>query len=322
MSNLSRIFFIDKRIRQYGSLVLKEITDEFEISDRMARKDIEFMRYTLDAPIVYSKEKKRYYYDKPFDFLNFADEKTLLSYILIKNILKNGYYIPFVTDDIIKTIEKNINRRYRAISENISYKLSHFENFDLEIFAALVNSFVNNKCCRIKYENLDGAASEREIEPLYFQNYTGAWFVIAYCHNKRDLRIFKLARIVEVTSLDNLYISNFQKEEIESILGAGFGIYFGKDKEIIEVKIRFYGRAERILRNQTLCDEQTSVSGVDEKRGKYIEITLPVTDFEEIMTIVLKYGEESEVISPESFKEKWMDKIKKMYSYYVAPDIK
>lgn len=322
MSNLSRIFFIDKRIRQYGSLVLKEITDEFEISDRMARKDIEFMRYTLDAPIVYSKEKKRYYYDKPFDFLNFADEKTLLSYILIKNILKNGYYIPFVTEDIIKTIEKNINRRYRAISENISYKLSHFENFDLEIFATLVNSFVNKKCCRIRYENLDGAASEREIEPLYFQNYTGAWFVIAYCHNKRDLRIFKLARIVEVTNLDTPYTTDYKKEEIESILNNGFGIYFGKDKEIIEVEIRFYGRAERILRNQTLCDEQKIIDGIDEKRGKYIEITLPVTDFEEIMTIALKYGEESEVISPETFKEKWKDKIKKMYSYYVAPDIK
>lgn len=322
MSNLSRIFFIDKRIRQHGSLVLKEITDEFEISDRMARKDIEFMRYTLDAPIVYSKEKKRYYYDKPFDFLNFADEKTLLSYILIKNILKNGYYIPFVTNDIIKTIEKNITRKYRAISDNISFKLSHFENFNLEIFASLVNSFVNQKCCRIRYENLDGAISEREIEPLYFQNYTGAWFVIAYCHNKRDLRIFKLARIVEVTNLDTPYTTDYKKEEIESILNNGFGIYFGKDKEIIEVEIRFYGRAERILRNQTLCDEQKIIDGIDEKRGKYIEITLPVTDFEEIMTIALKYGEESEVISPETFKEKWKDKIKKMYSYYVAPDIK
>ena len=61
MSHLARIFFIDTEIREKGIVTTKEVIKEFEVTDRQVRNDIQYLKDSLEAPIIYSKKKRRLY---------------------------------------------------------------------------------------------------------------------------------------------------------------------------------------------------------------------------------------------------------------------
>lgn len=82
MSNLHRIIWIDRQLRNKRFPNRKKIAEHFEISTRQAARDIEYMKYSLGAPIEYSAFNKGYYYSQanfilPSNFLT-SDDRNLL----------------------------------------------------------------------------------------------------------------------------------------------------------------------------------------------------------------------------------------------------
>lgn len=62
MSNLHRIKWIDGKIRNNNYPNCRKICEEFEISNRQALRDIEYLRDSLNAPVQYSQKYRGYYY--------------------------------------------------------------------------------------------------------------------------------------------------------------------------------------------------------------------------------------------------------------------
>ena len=63
VSNLHRIQWIDAMIRAGRYPNGRTIADKFEISHRQAARDIEYLRDSMGAPLVYSARENGYYYD-------------------------------------------------------------------------------------------------------------------------------------------------------------------------------------------------------------------------------------------------------------------
>jgi predicted DNA-binding transcriptional regulator YafY len=85
MSNLHRIKWIDECLRNNKYPNCRTIADRFEISTRQAYRDIEYLKYSLDAPLEYSAENRGYYcsdeyYTIPAGFIS-EEEKNTLSYL-------------------------------------------------------------------------------------------------------------------------------------------------------------------------------------------------------------------------------------------------
>lgn len=53
MSSLHRIQWIDEQIRRERYPNCSDIAERFEITRRQASRDIEYLRYSLDAPVEY-----------------------------------------------------------------------------------------------------------------------------------------------------------------------------------------------------------------------------------------------------------------------------
>jgi len=107
-SQLSRIFFIDSKIRRTGKVTLREIMEQGNVSAITAKRDIEFLRYTLDAPIVYDKKLKAYVYETEFQLLNFAGEQLFLFYVMSRGALSNMNYLPLTNEYARKIIAEKI----------------------------------------------------------------------------------------------------------------------------------------------------------------------------------------------------------------------
>src|SRR5687768_4677705 len=62
VSNAHRIAWIDAQIRAHRHPNVPSIAERFEISRRQAARDIEYLRYTMSAPIAYSAKHNGYAY--------------------------------------------------------------------------------------------------------------------------------------------------------------------------------------------------------------------------------------------------------------------
>ena len=93
MSQTEWIFFIDRTIREYGGVTIPQVCAEFEVCSRQAKRDIEYMRDRLDAPIVWSWSDRRYEYSQAWKALQCADERSVFAISFLRSILLQFHYI-------------------------------------------------------------------------------------------------------------------------------------------------------------------------------------------------------------------------------------
>ena len=195
MSQFERIACIDRLLREQGSVRTAEVAERFEVSGRQVKRDIEYLRDRLDAPIAYSRTRRAYRYERPFDELRFADEKLLLFYVLARSLAANEHYVPIVSAELLANLESHLARDYRPVSERISYELSLAEPLSMEDFTTVCQAMLLGRRLDLVYVNAKAERSERSVEPERLVNYAGRWYLVAWDLLREDLRTFHLSRV-------------------------------------------------------------------------------------------------------------------------------
>jgi len=312
-SQLSRIFFIDGKIRRTGEITLREIMYEGNVSAITAKRDIEFLRYTLDAPIVYDKKLKAYVYETEFQLLNFAGEQLFLFYVMSRGALSNMNYLPLTNEYARKIIAEKIKEilpnDYKKLADKFAYFYSDYERIDFATLGKIIEAIKESKVCKMNYLTKGKTASERKIEPLKAICYGAKWYLLAYCRKRKDLRIFSFSRITEIEPLDEHFNAESYGENADEILEGAFGIARGEEKR--KAVIKFYEPSSYYVRNQIWHPEQ-SIEIMEEKGEMILLFTLPYSKSEELIGKTLKYGATAEIISPAPLRKQWLREIKKM----------
>lgn len=312
MSQNERISFIHQSIKMNGKIALKQVCDRFEVNERTAKRDIEYMRDRLNAPIEFSYAEHAYLYKGPFDRLDYLDERVLLFYTLVEKLAENHDYLPFVSKDVLDGIRRYLLPRFRPLLNRISYELTEAEDFDIQVFQVLTESFLSKKSVRFSYLGAGSKQSHRTAEPLHLLNYSGRWYCIAYDTERKDLRQFFFSRISGITLTDSDFKNSISDASLNNYLKGTFGIFKGEMKT--RLTVRFFEPVYFLVKEERWHPEQTLTEGTDASRGKYCDITLPVHDYTEILGKILRYGPKAEAIQPEDFRNLWKSTIEQMYN--------
>ncbi|MCK5129876.1 MAG: YafY family transcriptional regulator [Clostridiales bacterium] len=82
---------------------------------------------------------------------------------------------------------------------------------NLEYIKQISEAINNKKTLTFYYTNANGHKSQREVEPVCLNYKWYAWYLIGYCRNKQDYRVFKLVRMhnlnIENKSFSNLHVA-------------------------------------------------------------------------------------------------------------------
>ena len=319
MSNWARIAYMDRCLNEKYKecFTVKEIAEKFEVSGRQVKKDIEYMRYQLEAPIFYSKRDKKYIYGVPFQLLSIANHQLLLSCSFIRSILEVSNYLPIVKGNMLKKLDEFLGSEFVELSKNIVYQLNRFELIDTDALILLIDSMTSKRQVEIEYNNIEGEDRVFAVEPSLLLNYSGEWYMIAYNHRPESLGVFKVSRINKVTTLGKPYEYYASKDELDELIGSSFGAFKDSDnQEIKKVAIRFYDYAYRLTKNMVFHPDQRKKTGRN-KRGNYREFRIPVKGYPEILGHVLQYGSSCEVLSPDDFRQLWLNEIRKLAKLYL-----
>ncbi len=315
MSQMERLVWIDKAIRAKGGVSAAQIAERFEVSARQAKRDIEYLKWRIDAPIQYDRKKKLYIYREPFDGMEFADEHVLLDIAFLRALADQSAYLPFLSERLKACLSKEAGV-YAGITSKLRYELPDREHPSGQIARALCRSMKRSVLTEIAYLDAKGHASRRSIQPLRLLNYGGKWYCLSHDLIARDFRTFALARIKEAVETDEASPPPPSDKDIEAFLSSSYGIF--KGKPLGRARLRFSGGAARAVRGQVWHEDQRIVV-VREEPNPEIELELPVHDWTELLGRALRCGSQCQVIGPPAFREEWQREIEAMAALASEP---
>jgi predicted DNA-binding transcriptional regulator YafY len=320
MSQTERIAYLDRRLRERGWVTAGEAAAAFEVTPRQIKRDIEYLRWRLDAPISYDAAQRRYRYDKPFARFRFADERRVLFSALVRGWASSPAHRDLVSDDVLAAVDAAVPRDYRTVAERIRYEVPAAEGVDLEVFAGLCRALRDGRAVELGYAGLRGETGTRRIEAQRLIHYGGAWYLVAYDHSRGGLRTFHLGRVrsLAVTSEAAVKIETDPgwKIELETWLASGSGIFRGGDS--YEASVRLRGTGLRLAERQNWHPSQTDRPGSDDE-GPFVDRTVPVVDTRELLGRTLAFGGDAEALAPADFRAQWETEVRRLAARLKKP---
>lgn len=316
--DFERYFWFHSRLKSNLYPSKKQMMEKFGIEERTAQRAITFMKDRLKAPILYSRAEGGYYYsDKSYEFPNTRFTEREIMAILVtdclahtipdKNILKEN-------EAFLKKVSYKTGIDVSRLKSKISIKNIRYEKVQPEIFENVIESLDKNTKIVIEYS----AGSTREttcrtINPLHLLLYKGNWYLFAFCEKRNELRNFSLSRILSIKRLNDKVPENLHSINIEELIEHNYGIYI-REKESLreEVKLKFDSLVAESVKNQIWFPLQD----LEECADGSIILKFFVTDFRELISDILRYGEHIEVLAPSTLRDHLKQIINKMGMLY------
>lgn len=211
----------------------------------------------------------------------------------------------------IKNTSLNNNYTLEALKPNVDFKISNIGSIEnLEDKISKINYAISSgKALHLSYFSMNkDSITEREVDPYSIVFRQGAWYLIAYCNTRNEVRIFKVSRIreLELTNTPFMKPANFSVKEY---LKNSWGIFRG---EQTQVKIKFSKEAAEFIK-ETLWHENQEIEKLADGN---ILFSVYVNGLGEIKRWVMGFGMDAEVIEPEALRKDIAQEIEKLYNTY------
>ncbi|MDO5968635.1 YafY family protein [Flavivirga aquimarina] len=204
MNRLTRITSILIQLQSKKVVTAKEIANRFEISLRTVYRDIKTLE---EAGVPIGSENGIGYfivdgYSLPPIMITEEEANALIvSEKLISNqgdasLIKDFNSILIKIKSVLRDHEKENTSKLENRILSSSYKKEIFESNWLSI---IQKAITNTKILEIVYHSIyKDEQTLRNIEPLGVYYTDKAWVMIAYCRLRKDMREFRLDRILKI----------------------------------------------------------------------------------------------------------------------------
>lgn len=180
-----------------------------------------------------------------------------------------------------------------------------------EMISKLYQAILKAKQLRIKYYSYSrDSTSERIVDPYALTFRRRAWYLIAFCHTRNEIRMFRTNRIkaLDYTRETFFYPSDFS---LADYMGNSWQSMRGKGEKT-EVVVKFDAKIAPLIKEVAWHPTQR----IEDLPDGSILYTATVPETKEISLWILSYGHEAEVIAPESLREEMTAVAEKMFRRY------
>ena len=205
-NRLTRITSILIHLNSKRIITAKELASKYEVSLRTIYRDIKMLQ---DAGVpIGSRNGIGYFITEGFYFppvMLTQEEATalLVSEQLILNqgdkSLLRDYESLLIK---IKSVLKNWQKTKLSVLENRIGPSSIVEKDESNCLSSIQKAIVDSRVLKIEYHsNSKDELTIRHVEPMAISFTDKSWYMIAYCKLRREMREFKLSRILNLEVL-------------------------------------------------------------------------------------------------------------------------
>ena len=322
MNRAERIFHLHRLLQERRPPSLARLMEELEVSRATIKRDLEYMRDFMQAPIEYDPQANGYRYaaDAPaFELPGlWFNESELLALLTMEQLLEDVQ--PGLLAPTIGPLKARIRRLLEAgghghgeLRQRIQIQPQAQRTSQPEIFRGVAEATLGEHPLTIDYHGrARDTASRRTVHPQRLLYYRDNWYLIAWCEQAQDLRTFALERI-RATEPGQGALHAIDEATLDGHIGAAFGIFTGPAREW--AVLRFTPEHARWVADETWHPDQ-----IGQFEGDAYTLQIPYSDPTELVQEILRHGAGVEVLAPPALRRHVADALRQAIARYDGPE--
>jgi len=308
MDRIERFYRMQGMLRNRRFVRTQDFLAELEVSRATFKRDLEYMKDRMHAPIVYDRHHEAYRFDDtvadsevwqlPGLWFSADELRALLTMDQLLGDLQPGV-LSELTGPIRKRL-KDLLESGEHSAEDIAKRIRVLAIGTRKVepahFRVLSAALLSRRRIKIRhFRRQDGDVLEREVSPQRLVHYRDNWYLDAWCHKRQALRTFGVDAI-ESASVSDKTARDVSEDALDRHFTSGYGIFSGAETQ--EAVLLFGKERARWVSRETWHPKQ---DGKLQPDGTYV-LKFPYSQEPELVMDVLKYGADVEVLAPPSLR--------------------
>jgi predicted DNA-binding transcriptional regulator YafY len=317
MTKTARLYKIEQLIRLRGSVSFAQLLEALEVSPATLKRDLEYLRDQLGAPIAYDRDSNGYRFAASGGSAGSSalaaskhelpglwfSERELYSLLMAHQLLAGldadgtlSRHLQPLLDRIHELLGPGGDRDAQALMKRVKIVSALRRPVPPECFERMGEALLRRRRLQMRYlTRTRGAVGEREVSPQRLVHYRNTWYLDAWCHRREQLLRFALDAVQEARVLD-ARAKDVPLRQVQAEMDGGYGIFAGGTRR--EALLRFSPQAAPWISREEWHPEQQGRLLAD---GSW-ELRLPYVDETELVMDLLRQGEQVQVLAPASLR--------------------
>ena len=309
MTKTARVYKIEMLIRNRGHVSFQTLLDELEVSPATLKRDLDYLKDQLGAPILYDRFLNGYRFGEEFRGQKhelpglWFSERELYSLLMAHQLLSE-----LDSDGVIsRHLQPLLDRIHqmlgtgeadaKALLKRVKIIGSAKRPVSSQFFELIGEALLKRRRLHMRYLTRGrGEVSERDVSPQRLVHYRNTWYLDAWCHTREKLLRFALDAIESAEALDTR-AKEVPLKQVQAEMDGGYGIYAGDKRQW--AKLAFEPQAAQWVSKEEWHPEQQSKW----LEGGVYELTIPYIEETEILMDVLRHGDQVRVLAPDALVE-------------------
>ena len=322
MPKTDRLYKIELLVRQRGPISFADLLAALEVSPATLKRDLEYLRDQLGAPIEYDRDSNGYRFatgamgaagpagatgaggsggprhELPGLWFNERELYSLLmAHQLLSGIDADGMlsrHLRPLLDRIHDLLGPGGETDAKALMKRVKIISALRRPVAPECFERMGEALMRRRRLQMRYlTRARGEVSEREVSPQRLVHYRNTWYLDAWCHQRERLLRFALDA-VQQASVQDTRAKDVAMRQVQAEMDTGYGIFAGGTRQ--EAVLRFSAQAAPWISQEEWHPAQ---------QGRFLpdgswSLTLPYVDETELVMDILRQGEQVQVLAPDS----------------------
>jgi predicted DNA-binding transcriptional regulator YafY len=303
MDRTERFYKIELLLRSRGCVSFAALREALQVSPATLKRDLQYLRDRMDAPIVYSAHDNGYRFAAPADAARAAPRHELpglwFSETEIHALLTMHQLLAGLDDDgvLARHLQPLVDKlqgmlgadatQARELMRRVKVIGTARRRVPSRWFEVLGGALMRRQRVWLRYyKRSDASVSQREVSPQRLVHYRATWYLDAWCHASDGLRRFALDAVRDVQVLATKAVP-VALRDLEAQLDAGYGIYGGAGAKLKWATLVFDADAARWVAHEEWHPQQKARWLPDER----YELQVPYSDPTELTMDILRHGD-------------------------------
>lgn len=261
---LKRIQDINRRIASGSFPSVASLAEMLGVTARTVKRDLDMMRDTLNAPIIYERRKRGFRYKDPGWAmpLERMTEGDMLAFFIAENALRLTGHTPEALKlkqslaKLAALLPEEVSVNLATLGENMSFQNPAFVPVSPQILQQLARSALICQTVEFDYYSpYNSRRSHRKADVHLLHNFAGDWYAVSFDHNSGDFRDFHVGRISNLRETGR-YFEMQKNWKAEDYLKRGFHMMRGGRLTTVEIHFDAY-QAQWIRERHYFHPEET-----------------------------------------------------------------
>jgi len=318
MDRTERFYRIELLIKRQSGVSFEQLLSELEVSPATLKRDLQYLRDRMDAPIVYARDENVYRFADGGGASGLArpgggkahelpgvwfSEKELHALLTMHQLIAGlddggvlGRHLQPLLDKLHGMLGASGDEA-QVLMRRVSIVNPAKRPVPSRFFEEAVSAVLNRRRLTISYyTRTKRSESERVLSPQRLLHYRNTWYLDAWCHASEGLRRFALDA-VRAAKVQDEPARELAMDKVEAELDRGYGIFGGA--RLQWATLHFDAEAAQWVAQEEWHPQQQLKAQADGS----LRMRLPYSDPTELVMDVLRHGPNVRVLAPAELVE-------------------